>query len=315
LRTRLIHARLARLLRRLRPDVIHAHSFDADLVAVRARPHRVPVLVTCKSFSYIRWMERVPRQYARHGRNLSLYACVCQSLAEGIRNTGIVPDPPVLVVYNVPDRRFFEPIGAQERRQARSELGLGPDEIAVACVANFHPVKGQDVLAEAFARLAGSIPRLRLVLAGSVMPGPGCEEHRARTLSVLQAHLETGRALLMDPCRDSRTVLAAADLYVQPSRTEALSVAIGEALACGLPVAATAVGGNPEIVLHGQTGLLVPPDDPVAMAAAVGRLVSDRPLRDRLGQEGRRFAVARLSPDAMVEAYRLVYAGLTAQAS
>jgi len=315
LRTRLIHARLARLLRRLRPDVIHAHSFDADLVAVRARPHRVPVLVTCQSFSYIRWMERVPRQYARHGRNLSLYACVCQSLAEGIRNTGIVPDPPVLVVYNVPDRRFFEPIGAQERRQARSELGLGPDEIAVACVANFHPVKGQDVLAEAFARLAGSIPRLRLVLAGSVMPGPGCEEHRARTLSVLQAHLETGRALLMDPCRDSRTVLAAADLYVQPSRTEALSVAIGEALACGLPVAATAVGGNPEIVLHGQTGLLVPPDDPVAMAAAVGRLVSDRPLRDRLGQEGRRFAVARLSPDAMVEAYRLVYAGLTAQAS
>jgi len=315
LRTRVIHARLARLLCRIRPDVIHAHSFDADLVAVRARPQRVPVLVTCQSFSYIRWIERMPRLYARHGRNLSLYACVCQSLADGIRNTGIVSDPPVRVVFNVPERRFFEPICAEERQQARRGLGLGPDEIVVACVANFHPVKGQDVLAEAFALLAGRIPRLRLVLAGGVMPGPGCEEHHALTLSVLRAHREAGRVLLVNPCRDPRAVLAAADLYVQPSRTEALSVAIGEALACGLPVVATAVGGNPEIVLDGQTGLLVPPDDPTGTAAAIGRLVSDGPLRERLRREGRRFAEARLSPDAMIDAYRLVYSGLTAPAS
>jgi glycosyltransferase involved in cell wall biosynthesis len=315
LRTRLIHARLGRLLRRIRPDLIHAHSFDADLVAVRSRPDSVPVMVTCQSFSYIRWMERIPGQYARHGRKLSLYACVCQSLADGIRDTGIVPDPPVRVMFNVPDRRFFEQVGTEERLQARSELGLGPDDRVVACVANFHPVKGQDVLAEAFVRLSGRIPSLKLVLAGSVMPGPGCEEHRTGALSVLRSDFEAGRALLVDPCRDPRKVLAAADLYVQPSRTEALSVAIGEALACGLPVVATSVGGNPEIVLHEQTGLLVPPADPPAMAAAIERLISDESLCERLGRSGRRFAAANLSQDAMLESYRLVYEGLAGRIS
>jgi glycosyltransferase involved in cell wall biosynthesis len=315
LRTQLVHARLGRLLRRIRPDLIHAHSFDADLVAVRARPASVPVMVTCQSFSYIRWMERFPGQYARHGRKLALYACVCQSLADGIRDTGIIPDPPVRVVFNVPDRRFLEPIGVEERQRARSELGLAPDDVVIVCVANFHPVKGQDVLAEAFVRLSGRTPRMRLILAGSVMPGPGCEEHHAGALSVLRFDLDAGRALLVDPCRDPRKVLAAADLYVQPSLTEALSVAIGEALACGLPVVATAVGGNPEIVLHEKTGLLVPPADSPAMVAAIERLIADRLLRERLGRAGRQFASAHLSQAAMIDSYRHVYGALTGQES
>jgi glycosyltransferase involved in cell wall biosynthesis len=103
--------------------------------------------------------------------------------------------------------------------------------------------------------------------------------------------------------------LGRADLFLLPSETESFGLAALEALACGVPVIASDVGGLPEVVRHGETGLLVPPGDPAALAAAVASLLDDEPRRQRLGQAGREDAVARFAPEPAVLAYERVLAG------
>jgi glycosyltransferase involved in cell wall biosynthesis len=177
----------------------------------------------------------------------------------------------------------------------------------LACVANFDPVKGQDTLAEAFLILVEKHPEAKLIFAGSTLPNPGAVALSMRVRSMLNERMQSGQVIFLDPCRDVRSVLAAADIYIQPSNSEALSVAIGEAMACGLPVVATSAGGNPEIVIGEHTGILVSPADPPGMSRAVGRLIADRGLRERLGREGHEFARAFLTPRAMLAAYGRIY--------
>jgi len=307
-RTRWILFHLRKIVSDIAPCLVHAHSFDADLMAARSLPAgSPPIVVTVHSFSYLEWINHHRKDYIRWGNRFSAMVPVSQLLARELRTRSPLGRIPMSVVWNVPDSRFFEPIDPVERRRVRARFGFRTSDTVIACVANFHPVKGHDVLASAFRSLLDKHPGIRLLVAGGAGPDPDRQAFQARVKGMLQAEIASGRAVIVDPCEEVRSILAAADIYVQPSRSEALSVSIAEAMAMGLPIVATAVGGTPEIVISGKTGLLVPPDHPNDMAASIVKLIANPPQCETLGKAAKAFAEEHLHPSVLQASYRHVY--------
>jgi glycosyltransferase involved in cell wall biosynthesis len=209
-----------------------------------------------------------------------------------------VPASRIRVVHNAIDlSRFSQQQGARDA--VRAELGLTPDEPVLISVAMLRPGKG-----------VGSLLRaLRLLVdrgfAGSlVLVGDGSE--RAR-LEATARDLELGdRVRFLGQRSDVPRLLSAADLYVLPSRAEAFPTVLMEAAACGLASVATRVGGVPEIIRHGENGLLVPVGDSKAMASAIQGLLAEPQRRARLaGRAGE--DAGTYSPEAWGEALMSVY--------
>jgi len=172
----------------------------------------------------------------------------------------------------------------------------------VAHVSNFRPLKRLDDVVEVFARVRAARPaRLRLV-------GDGPE--RPRIEAALAARGLSADVELLGERADLPALLRGADVFLLPSEIESFGLAALEALSCGVPVVASAVGGLPEVIADGEVGFLRPVGDVAAMAEAVGRLLDDAPLRRRFGAAGRRLAESRyaLAPavDRYVDLYRRV---------
>jgi glycosyltransferase involved in cell wall biosynthesis len=166
----------------------------------------------------------------------------------------------------------------------------------IGTIGRLAPQKGQDVLLTALRALPG----VTAVLVGD---GPDREKLQAmaRDLGV------EDRVLMPGWLEDPRAWLPAFDVFVLPSRVEGLPLAIIEAMLASRPVVAASVDGIPEEVLDGRTGILVPPEDPGTLAEAVGSLLDDPDRRERMGQEGRRFAADSFSVEGMVAAYESLY--------
>lgn len=311
LRTQWVLKRLSQIMRHLSPDLVHAHSFDADMLSARALPDGPPpLLVTCHSFSYADWVRGHTETYRRWGHRLGLLVSVCSSLRDAVASFPSLSATPSRVIFNAPDSRFFLPLASGEREASRSALGFSAEDMVIGSVANFHPVKGHEVLAAAFSQLSRRHPRVRLLIMGSAGQDPSRIEVRSRFETMLARELSDARVVVVDTAKDSRPILAATDIYIQPSHTEALSVALTEAMACGLPIIATAVGGNPEIILDGKTGRLIPPGDPHAMATAIENLLFDHDAKKSLRESAAAFARQRLTPEAAFSSYLQAYEDL-----
>jgi glycosyltransferase involved in cell wall biosynthesis len=272
--------RLRRRLRRRPVDVIHVHSpYVAGItrLTVRTLPRRVrPALV---STEHNRW----PR-HSRPTRILNRLTMrlddVDLAVSEDVRST--IPPRLARRVEALEHGVDVEAVRARlSRRDAvRAELGVGPEEVVVGIVANFRREKAYEVFLAAAAEAAASDPRLRFVSVGQ---GPLEDEMRA-----LADRLGlTGRASILGYRPDAVEVMSAFDLFSLSSRHEGLPVSLMEALVLGLPVVATAVGGIPEAVTDGVEGLLVPPDDPSALAAAWLALAADPDRRARMAAAAR----------------------------
>lgn len=199
-----------------------------------------------------------------------------------------------------------DPLPADTRAEVREELGLAETDLVGITVANYRRQKNYPNLLAAVARVRATHPGFVMLVVGQ---GPLADE-------VAATHASLG---LGDGCRllgyrdDVRRLLAAADLFILGSDYEGLPVAVMEAMAAGLPIVATAVGGVPEAVTDGESGLLVPPRDPEALAAAIGRLVEDPALCARLA-EGSARTSPRFDIATAVQRQQEVYAALaTAQ--
>lgn len=178
------------------------------------------------------------------------------------------------------------------RAQARASLGIGPDVPVVMAIGRLSPVKGFDVLARAAKRL--QTPNARVLLIGE-----GPEQDRLTQM---------GGLTLLGPKDDVDALLPAADILVSPSRSEGFPQVPLHAMAAGLPVVATPVGGTPEIVIDGETGRLVPAEDPFALASALDDLLSHPEQAQALGQAGlQRITDAGFTRKAMVEKTRSIY--------
>jgi glycosyltransferase involved in cell wall biosynthesis len=193
--------------------------------------------------------------------------------------------------------RGIVPEGAGAR--VRAELGIPAEAVVVTILAALRPEKAHDVAAEAVARVRERVPSVHLLVVGEGPTLPDVE----RWLAPL------GDAATIAGYRtDVMAVLGATDVLLHPPRFDALPTAVIEAGAAGVPVVATRVGGIPEIVADGETGVLVPaPPEPAAVAAALEPLVADAELRGRLGAASRERFVREFSAESWARRLRALY--------
>ncbi len=187
------------------------------------------------------------------------------------------------------------------RNALRASLGFAPADVVFVCVARFAPQKAHGDLLRALALVAD--PRVRLLLVGDDPFGDGrrAAEALARELGLLP------RAVFAGIRRDVPALLAMSDAFVMASLWEGLGLVFLEAMAAGLPVLATRVSAVPEVVVDGETGLLVPPADPPALAGALARLAADPAWRERLGRAGAARVQERFALERMVAETLAVY--------
>ncbi|MFQ5535912.1 MAG: N-acetyl-alpha-D-glucosaminyl L-malate synthase BshA [Gemmatimonadota bacterium] len=206
-----------------------------------------------------------------------------------------VPEERIEVIPNFIDTEVWRP-GREPCH--RAALAPGGEKI-VMHVSNFRPVKRVDRVVEIFAGIAEKVPA-RLVMIGDGPERPRAAE-RADALNVSDRVLFLGKHASVDE------LLACADLVLLPSESESFGLSALEAMACGAPVVASRTGGIPEVVVHGETGLLFPPDDMHGMAEAGIEILRDPVLHARFSEAGRRRAEEYFSAAALVSRYEAYY--------
>lgn len=295
--------RLARLIRRTRPHVVHCRNWNTwpdTVLAHRLAACRSTLVWSFHGFADGHWFPK-RRRLASRGLSLATHHlfAVCRDSAERFAALAGIPPERFDVLYNGVDCRRFAP--SEQRDGLRAALGFGADELVILTVASLTPVKGHARLLAAAAQvLAGTRRRVRFLWLGDGAERAALEA-RIRTLGL------AARVQLPGGSDKVPQYLAAADIFVLPSELEGMSNAILEAMASGLPVVAHAVGGNPELVDHAHSGLLCPAGDTEALAGAIGRLVRNDTERRAMGAAARRRAEQIFSLDAMLVRYASFY--------
>ncbi len=305
-----LYPTLHRLFRRLAPSVVHTRNLAALETVVPAWTAGVPVRVHGEHGRDMHDLDGTSRKYQWLRRAyrpfVSAYIALSRDLEAYLRHRVGVPAGRIAQIYNGVDTVRFRPAAGE--RPAIPGCPFDPRRHwLVGTVGRMQAVKNQPLLARAFVRAAALDPdgaaRLRLVMAGD---GPLLPEVRA----ILAAAGLADRAWLPGERDDIPEILRGLDCFVLPSLAEGISNTILEAMASGLPVIATAVGGNPELVREGITGTLVPSRDVDAMARALLGYCRNPPLAEQHGAAGRAEAETRFSLEAMVRAYLRLYDGL-----
>ncbi|WP_301103226.1 glycosyltransferase family 4 protein [Propionivibrio sp.] len=228
-----------------------------------------------------------------------------QSMLENLRDNERFPAVQLTSIPTGIDFTQFRP--HRERAEVRAEFVLSDAGVQtpfiVLMVAVIRAVKRHEVAIDAFASFHRQHPDSLLLLAGE---GP----MHAQVEAMCAARGIADAVRFLGHREDIPDLMSAADALILTSRSEGVPQVVTQALGLGLPVIATAVGGVPELVINDRTGLLVPPENPTATAAALCRLYDDAPLRERLSTAGRAHALAHFSHEAMLDATEKLYAQL-----
>ena len=302
-----LYPRIYKLLRELRPHVLHTCNFAALELVPLGFLARVPLRLHAEhgwdaqdpNGKNLRF-QRVRRFYRPF---VSHYVGVSQEIDDYLGRAIGVPTSRRSLIANGVDTEQFAP--APGLRQPVPGCPFEPGKHwLMGTVGRLQTVKNQPLLARAFVRLIQQRPqaaeRLRLVIVGE---GP----LRAEVESILASAGLQQLAWLPGARNDVADVLRMLDVFVLPSQAEGTSCTLQEAMASGLPVVATAVGGNPQLVQPGETGLLVPSDDEAALAAALASLLDALEQALAMGAAGREVALHQHGLDAMVSAYAALF--------
>jgi len=294
--------RLARFLRREQVDLVHAHQYTPYFYSNLARffYRRPSILFTEHGRHFPDYPRRkriaVNRLFLKgRDRVIGVGEAVREAL---ISNEGICPER-IKVIYNGVDLAPFQD-GTGEREVVRRELGLEAGSLAIVQVARLDYLKDHGTAVRTIERVLQKCPRARLVLVGD-----GPEEPQIREL-VRQRGLEP-HVQFLGLRTDVARLLEAADIFLLTSISEGIPLTLIEAMAAGVPIVATRVGGIGEVVADGSTGLLAPSGDDSSLAQQILRLSENAALRQALGAEGRKRAWALFSEKKMHASYQQLY--------
>lgn len=305
-----LYWRLYKTLRRLRPAIVHTRNLAALEMQGIACLARIGARVHGEHGRDMVDLHGLNRKYNALRKLMRLcvhrYIAVSRDLAGWLERTVEVKPTRISQIYNGVNSERFHP-----RRDARASIGrpnfLAEDAFVVGSVGRMAEVKDYPTLVEAFLAAretdAELARRLRLVIVGD---GPA----RMQCLHMLETAGASDAAWLPGERNDIPDIVRALDLFVLPSLGEGIANTILEAMASGLPVVATRVGGNPELVDESATGFLVPCSDVPAMRDAIVRYARDTTLARAHGHAARQKIESFFSMDAMVHGYLGVYDAL-----
>jgi glycosyltransferase involved in cell wall biosynthesis len=301
--------RFASSIVRRRIEIVHAYNFYGNVFAIPpARLAAAPVVIASirDRGPYLSPMQaRVQRQICRVATRVLVNAT---SVKDWLLEQGYNPGRIVVIPNGVDLSRFDGPF---DRNAIRREFGLEPGVPLVTVVSRLNYLKGLEHFLEAAALLVPRFPHVRFLIVGEAQLG---DLRYLNVLTSLANRRGIGDKVIFTGVRaDVPALLASSTISVMPSLNEALSNVLLESMAAGAPTVATRVGGTPEAMVDQVTGLLVPPADPAAMAAAIARLLSDPEFASALGRAARRVVEDRFSVGRMVEATEQLYMNLLAE--
>jgi glycosyltransferase involved in cell wall biosynthesis len=274
---------VAELIRRYRIDILHTHNCYADCVGALAA-RRVPVKTISTVYvwsSQLGWKRGLIQAVNRQAlRFFDLVTAHCEETFRASLRMGIPADRLKTLICGF-DVQPVE-LTASERQAGRRALGVHPGEIVLANIARLYTEKAQDFLLRALVKIAQQCPQARLWIAG-VGPLETELKQLCHSLGLNE------KVQFLGFVHDLSRLLALADIHVNPSWTEGVPLAVCSGMAAALPVVATAVGGLPEIIRSGHSGILIPAGSEAALVDAIVSLAGDVELRRRLGAEARRF--------------------------
>ena len=295
-------ADLYRLFKRERPHVVHTHRWGTLLEgAIAARLAGVPYIVhgehgTLETRGHNAWVQR--RLWHRVDRVLSVSSRLAERMA---RDIGFPLDR-ITVIRNGLDLNRFQPNA--DKPAAKRALGIPPDRLLIGTVGRTVPVKDHPTFLRALARVREAGIEFTAVIAGT---GPAFQDTQR-----LVESLNLAEVRLLGNRDDVHEILGAFDIFVLSSTSEGLSNTIQEAMATGLPVVATNVGGADELVMEGATGILTPSGDDRAMADALVGLARDDARRGGVGRGGAGGGRAHFGIERMFRDYEEMYLSLGA---
>lgn len=291
--------RLMRLIKERHVSLMHAHEFTMNtygtLVSLLTK---TPLVGTVHGKNYYseRWRRRLAYRWVA---KCAVMVAVSEDLKRFLCSRVGLGATEVLTLHNGIDVNAFEPCNGSGKA-IRGELGLS-DHPVIGTIGNLYSVKGHRYLLEAAALVTEAIPNATFLIVG-----------RGSLLSELQQTARSlgieRRVLFLGYRQDIPTLLQAMDVFVLPSLSEGLPLSLLEAMAAEKPVVATDVGGIPEVIDDGETGLLVASGDAEALAQRILSLLTNAPLARRLGWDARLRVEQRFSISSMVRAYEKLYA-------
>lgn len=292
-------------------QLIHTHTADGQATAALLRlirPRLKAIMTFHRSLG-------IDSSNARHRVRNALATTRCEAIVVGSRERrehflreNYVPVRKVVRIPFGIDVDRFRP-DASARTAVRRELGIDETTVVFGAAGHFGDEKGVDVVLRAFEAFSSRLPASARALL--VVVGKGDDE-RSRTIHELAARLPAGRVFLAGYRRDIERWFNAMDVFVHAPRLEAFGLAVAEAMATGLPVVATSVGGVTDIVRSGVTGVLVPSEDIAELARAMQSVWHDRELRHRLAAAGEALARAEYSADLYARRYLNLYEDILA---
>lgn len=303
---------IATQLRRERVDIVESdlHRWPPDelrRLAVIARAQNIDVLHTHMSRAHffgvlLRGLSGVPSVATAHNRYIQLHwmfndrvIAVSEATGRFHRSYNFVRRTRLDVVHNFVDYRRFAEVGETKRALVRAGFGVAPTSLFIGSIADVIPEKGLIHLVRALPTIRCAVPATRLLVVGGGSAAYRADiEREAERLGVASIIIWTGRRT------DVADIMHALDVFVLPSLEENFPLVVAEAMAAGLPVVATSVGGVPECIHPDETGVLVPPADDAALADALIALLRDPSLRRRLGEAAQQRVRQLFSPEVQV---------------
>ena len=293
---------LADLLAPFQPEIVHNHMYRAEIVGTKAalvlgeKGCRRPVIISTVHSSRIRCIED---RKALNQLTLLMdrLIVVSKAIEQKIREEGR-RGVPVSLIYNGVDLQRYS--HQQPCCTLHDDYSIPEDSQIVGVVARLEAEKGHRTLLDAWPLVLAAQPQARLLIVGEGSERDSLEA-QAASLGVLDRVVFTGRR------EDVPAVTAALDVAVLPSYREAQGLSVLEAMALSRPVVASNVGGIPEMIEDGVSGLLVPPNDPEALAVAIVRLLSDHPYADMIARRGHDLAHERFCIEQMVNSIETLY--------